>query len=151
MFQDDIFDDWLDSESKSVLNKFKTNELLTIEDKMILTLKAQTNHFHHLDQDIRQDISNLDNKTMKAISELDNKTMKAISELDNKTMKAITRLEENNNKRFEQLNIEIKNINIEIKNIYKAINNQTWKMLGAIGLIVVLSKLAESLPFIKFG
>lgn len=140
MFQDDIFDDWLDSESKSVLNKFKTNELLTIEDKMILTLKAQTNHFHHLDQDIRQDISNLDNKTMKAISEL-----------DNKTMKAITRLEENNNKRFEQLNIEIKNINIEIKNIYKAINNQTWKMLGAIGLIVVLSKLAESLPFIKFG
>ena len=147
MFQDDIFDDWLDSESKSVLNKFKTNEPLTIEDKMILTLKAQTNHFHHLDQDIRQDISNLDNKTMKAISEL-----------DNKTMKAITRLEENNNKRFEQLNIEIKNINIEIKNInieikniYKAINNQTWKMLGAIGLIVVLSKLAESLPFIKFG
>lgn len=140
MFQDDIFDDWLDSESKSVLNKFKTNELLTIEDKMILTLKAQTNHFHHLDQDIRQDISNLDNKTMKAISEL-----------DNKTMKAITGLEENNNKRFEQLNIEIKNINIEIKNIYKAINNQTWKMLGAIGLIVVLSKLAESLPFIKFG
>lgn len=136
MFQDDIFDDWLDSESKSVLNKFKTNEPLTIEDKMILTLKAQTNHFHHLDQDIRQDISNLDNKTMKAI----------------------TRLEENNNKRFEQLNIEIKNINIEIKNInieikniYKAINNQTWKMLGAIGLIVVLSKLAESLPFIKFG
>lgn len=129
MFQDDIFDDWLDSESKSVLNKFKTNEPLTIEDKMILTLKAQTNHFHHLDQDIRQDISNLDNKTMKAI----------------------TGLEENNNKRFEQLNIEIKNINIEIKNIYKAINNQTWKMLGAIGLIVVLSKLAESLPFIKFG
>ena len=128
MFQDDIFDEWLDSESRTVLNKFKTNEPLSIEDKMILTLKAQTNHFHHLDQDIRKDIADLDNKTMTAIADL----------------------KKDNNKRFEKIDERFEILSNEIKNIYKAINNQTWKMLGAIGLIVVLSKLAESLPFIKF-
>ena len=184
MFQDDIFDEWLESESKSVLHKFKTNEPLSIEDKMILTLKAQTNHFHHLDQDIRKDIADLDNKTMTAIADLDNKTMTAIADLDNKTMTAIADLDnktmnaiadldnktmnaiadldnktmtaiaesrKDNNEKFEKIDEKFEVLGNEIKNIYKAINNQTWKMLGSIGLIVVLSKLAESVPFlIKF-
>ena len=128
MFQDDIFEKWLDSESKSVLTKFQTNEPLTVEDKMILTLKAQTNHFYHLDQDIRKDISELDKKTMTAISELKTDSDKRFEQVD---------------KRFEQLSGEI-------REIYKAINSQTWKMIGAIGLIVVLSKLVDDLPSIFF-
>jgi len=135
MFQDDIFDEWLDSESQSVLNKFKTNEPLSIEDKMILTLKAQTNHFYHLDQDIRKDISDLDNKTMTAISDLREDTNKRFEQVD---------------KRFEQVDKRFEKLHDELHNIYKAINNQTWKMIGSVGLIVVFSKLVESLPLIKF-
>ena len=59
MFQDDMFDEWLDSESKKSLEKFKNNEMLTLEDKMILTLKAQSNHFYHLDQDMKTDMQDL--------------------------------------------------------------------------------------------
>jgi uncharacterized coiled-coil DUF342 family protein len=115
MFQDDIFDEWLDSESKSVLKKFKTNEPLTIEDKMVLTLKAQTNHFAHLDVELRKDIKDLDEKT---------------------------------DKRFEQVDKRFEEISKEIKNIYQAINNQTWKMLGGVGLIVILGKIIDDLPIL---
>ncbi|VFN06696.1 MAG: hypothetical protein BECKG1743F_GA0114225_112742, partial [Candidatus Kentron sp. G] len=44
---------------------------------------------------------------------------------------------------------EIKDIHKEIKNLYQAINSQTWKMIGAMGLamglFVSLSKLLERL------
>jgi len=160
MFQDDIFEKWLDSESKSVLTKFQTNEPLTVEDKMILTLKAQTNHFYHLDQDIRKDISELDKKTMTAISELDKKTMTAISELktdSDKRFEQVDKRFEQVDKRFEQVDKRLEQVDKrfeqlsgEIREIYKAINSQTWKMIGAIGLIVVLSKLVDDLPSIFF-
>ncbi len=146
MFQDDIFDEWLDNESQQVLGKFKSNEKLSIEDKMILTLKAQTNHFHHLDEDIRKDIA----KINKDIAKLDSRTMTAIAELDNKTMTAISELRKDSDKKFEQTDKRFEQMSQEIKHIYQAINSQTWKMIGAIGLIVVFSKLAESLPLIKF-
>jgi uncharacterized coiled-coil DUF342 family protein len=71
MFQDDIFDEWLESESKTVLEKFKTNQPLTVEDKMVLTLKAQTNHFHHLDQDIRKDIATFKSDIDKKFEQVD--------------------------------------------------------------------------------
>ena len=153
MFQDDIFEKWLDSESKSVLTKFQTNEPLTVEDKMILTLKAQTNHFYHLDQDIRKDISELDKKTMTAISELDKKTMTAISELktdSDKRFEQVDKRFEQVDKRLEQVDKRFEQLSGEIREIYKAINSQTWKMIGAIGLIVVLSKLVDDLPSIFF-
>ena len=153
MFQDDIFEKWLDSESKSVLTKFQTNEPLTIEDKMILTLKAQTNHFYHLDQDIRKDISELDKKTMTAISELDKKTMTAIFELkadSDKRFEQVDKRFEQVDKRLEQVDKRFEQLSGEIREIYKAINSQTWKMIGAIGLIVVLSKLVDDLPSIFF-
>jgi tetrahydromethanopterin S-methyltransferase subunit G len=124
MFQDDIFDEWLDSESKTVLGKFKSNKPLSIEDKMILTLKAQTNHFAHLDQDIRKDIAKLGESTNKRFEQVD--------------------------KRFEQVDKRFEQLNLEIKNIYQAINNQTWKMIGAIGLIVILGKIINDIPlFLK--
>jgi flagellar capping protein FliD len=122
MFQDDIFDEWLDSESKSVLKKFKTNEPLTVEDKMILTLKAQTNHFAHLDVELRKDIKDLDSKTDKRFEQVD--------------------------KRFEQVDKRFEEMNNEIKKIYQAINNQTWKMLGGVGLIVILGKIIDDLPIL---
>jgi uncharacterized coiled-coil DUF342 family protein len=122
MFQDDIFDEWLDSESKSVLKKFKTNEPLTAEDKMILTLKAQTNHFAHLDVELRKDIKDLDSKTDKRFEQVD--------------------------KRFEQVDKRFEEMNNEIKKIYQAINNQTWKMLGGVGLIVILGKIIDDLPIL---
>ncbi len=129
MFKDDIFDEWLDSESKRVLEKFKQNEQLSIEDKMILTLKAQTNHFAHLDIEIREEIE----KSRKLSSE----EIKAFRDEQNKKW-------DEQNKKWDENQKELKDIRNEMNKIYQSINNQTWKMIGAVGLIVILGKLIDS-------
>lgn len=45
-------------------------------------------------------------------------------------------------KRFEQVGKRFEQTQEELKKLYLAINSQTWKMIGAIGLIVVLARLA---------
>jgi chaperonin cofactor prefoldin len=48
-------------------------------------------------------------------------------------------------KRFEQVDKRFEQTHEELKKLYQAINSQTWKMIGAIGLIVVLARLAGGL------
>jgi uncharacterized protein (DUF3084 family) len=124
MFQDDIFEEWLDKEAKQALDKFKNNETITIEDKMILTLKAQTNHFYHLDKEIREDIQGLRSDTNKRFEQVD----KRLEQID---------------KRFEQVDKRFEVMQIELQKVYQAINSQTWKMIGSVGLIVILGKLID--------
>jgi uncharacterized protein (DUF3084 family) len=131
MFQDDIFEEWLDKEAKQALDKFKNNETITIEDKMILTLKAQTNHFYHLDKEIREDIQGLRSDTNKRFEQVD------------KRFEQIDKRFEQVDKRFEQVDKRFEVMQIELQKVYQAINSQTWKMIGSVGLIVILGKLID--------
>jgi len=173
LFEDKLFDDWLDSEAKKAIDKFRNNEQLTIEDKMMLTLKAQTNHFIHLDVELREDIKNLDLKFSKEIERLDEKiekyqeeNIKRFEQIDrrfeqiDKRFEQIDRRFEQIDKRFEQIDKRFEQIDEKFEKIdekfekihkdmnrlYSAINSQTWKMIGAIGLIVVFIKVADNLP-----
>ncbi|MBC8525322.1 MAG: hypothetical protein H8D22_00390, partial [Candidatus Cloacimonetes bacterium] len=58
MFKDDIFDKWLDTKSKQIILKLD-KEKLSSEEMMVLVLKAQSNHFQHLDEDLRKDMQQL--------------------------------------------------------------------------------------------
>ncbi len=54
MFESNIFDEYLAEESRRVLDKLrKGEEPLSQDDKLIMILKSQTNHFHHLDVELR--------------------------------------------------------------------------------------------------
>jgi ABC-type thiamine transport system ATPase subunit len=59
MFDDKLFDEWLDSQSKQIFTRLAAGESLRPEEMIILVLKAQTNHFAHLDQDLRQEMMQL--------------------------------------------------------------------------------------------
>ena len=59
MFKDDIFEKWLDTKSKQIILKLD-KEKLSSEEMMVLVLKAQANHFQHLDEDLRKDMQQLD-------------------------------------------------------------------------------------------
>lgn len=68
MFGNELFDHWLNQKSLEILNKVEKEKLST-EDMLILSLKAQTNHFHHMDeefrgefQDIKRQFDNVDKK-----------------------------------------------------------------------------------------
>ena len=56
MFDDKFFEDWLDSQAQKVMEKVASGEGIAPEQMMILMLKAQTNHFAHLDVDLRNEM-----------------------------------------------------------------------------------------------
>jgi hypothetical protein len=59
MFESNVFEKWLDDKSKELVTKIGNQESLTSEEMIILVLKAQSNHFHHLDEDMRKDMHDL--------------------------------------------------------------------------------------------
>ena len=58
VFNNEIFDSWLTKKSDQILSKVD-RETISTEEMIILVLKAQTNHFDHMDQDMKKGISDL--------------------------------------------------------------------------------------------
>jgi hypothetical protein len=61
VFDNMPFDYWLTQKSQEILSK-ADKEKITTEDLIILTLKAQTNHFHHMDVEFRDEFKKIDKK-----------------------------------------------------------------------------------------
>lgn len=61
MFENQLFDHWLNQKSQEILSKMD-KEKVTTEDMLILTLKAQTNHFHHMDVEFRDEFKKIDQR-----------------------------------------------------------------------------------------
>ena len=59
MFDDSVFEEWLDKKAIEVFSKLGTDEPIKPEEMIILVLKAQANHFMHLDQDLRSEMKAL--------------------------------------------------------------------------------------------
>ncbi len=91
MFDDKFFDDWLDSQAQKVMEKVATGEGIAPEQMMILMLKAQTNHFAHLDIDLRNEIKLLREDMDKRFEQIQIEAVKRFEQVD---------------KRFEQMQIE---------------------------------------------
>lgn len=84
MFDEKFFEEWLDSQAQKVMDKVANGEGISPEQMMILMLKAQTNHFVHLDVDLRNE-------------------MKALREDMDKRFEQVERRFEQIDKRFEQI------------------------------------------------
>ena len=128
MFDNEIFDKWLDKEAEKVIQKLTDGEKLEGEDKLILMLKAQTNHFHHLDKEIREEITLFKKESREYWAENE----KRWAENEKRWVENEKRWEENN-KRWEENQREL-------KKIYETINSQTWKIIGAIGTFIAISQ-----------
>lgn len=70
MFDNNVFEQWLDQKSKELVDKIGSGAALSSEEMIILVLKAQSNHFLHLDQDLRTDMKSLSAKTTQEIHTL---------------------------------------------------------------------------------
>jgi hypothetical protein len=68
VFDNLVFDSWLTKKSEEILYKVD-REKITTEEMLILILKAQTNHFHHVDVEFREEFKKIDNR----FSQLENK------------------------------------------------------------------------------
>jgi exonuclease VII large subunit len=148
MFQNDFFDQWLDEEALRVQAKIKSGQALDADDKVLLILKAQVNHFHHLDIELRDEIKVLREDMGQRFEQADKRFEQMRTDMDKRFEQVDKRFEQmrtDMDKRFEQVDKRFEQTHEELKKLYQAINSQTWKMIGAIGLIVVLARLAGGL------
>jgi len=99
MFDDKFFDDWLDNQAQKVMEKVANGEGIAPEQMMILMLKAQTNHFAHLDVDLRNEMILLREDMDKRFEQVD----KRFEQVD----KRFEQMQQETAKRFDQLTTRI--------------------------------------------
>ena len=89
MFDDKFFDEWLDSQAQKVMEKVASGESVAPEQMMILMLKAQTNHFAHLDVDLRNEMVLLREDMDKRFEQVD----KRFEQVDKRFEQLISRID----------------------------------------------------------
>ena len=102
MFDDKFFEDWLDSQAQKVMEKVASGEGIAPEQMMILMLKAQTNHFAHLDVELREDVQNLDIRLSSQMEKMNERLSSEMRELREDMDKRFEQVD----KRFEQVQAE---------------------------------------------
>ena len=95
MFDDKFFDDWLDSQAQKVMEQVASGQSISSDQMMILMLKAQTNHFAHLDIDLRSEMKALREDMDKRFEQVD----KRFEQMHVETAKRFEQVD----KRFDQL------------------------------------------------
>ncbi len=109
MFDDKFFEDWLDSQAQKVMEKVANGEGIAPEQMMILMLKAQTNHFAHLDVDLRNEMVLLREDMDRRFEQAKLETAKQFEQVDKRLEQVDKRLEQFDkrldqfDKRFEQV------------------------------------------------
>ena len=103
MFDDKFFDDWLENQAQKVMEKVASGESIAPEQMMILMLKAQTNHFAHLDVELREDVKNLDIRLSSQMEKMNERLSGEMRELRQDMDKRFEQVD----KRFEQLTSRI--------------------------------------------
>jgi len=91
MFNDDMFEAWLEKKNLEIIEKITSGQILNSDDMIALVLKAQTNHFLHLDQDLRQEMIELRKDMDKRFEQVD------------KRFEQVDKRFEQVDKRFEQI------------------------------------------------
>jgi hypothetical protein len=105
MFDDQLFEDWLDNKTKAIFSKLG-EETLSSDEMILLVLKAQTNHFEHLDKDLRTEMAVL-NKELREEMILLRKDMDKRFEQVDKRFEQVDKRFEQVDKRFEVLTSRI--------------------------------------------
>ncbi|VFM98158.1 MAG: hypothetical protein BECKG1743D_GA0114223_102497 [Candidatus Kentron sp. G] len=169
MLENDIFEQWLGDEAARVLAKLKNDEPLTQDDKLIIVLKGQMNHFYHLDVELRQEMlalredmkqrdvdlrQDMKQRDVDLRQDMKQRNVDLRQDMDRRNVdlrQEMLTLRQDMDRRFEvitgeikQIHTEIRQINDEIKQMYRTINAQTWKIVSLVGLFVLLGKVIEN-------
>ena len=121
VFNNEIFDSWLNKKSDEILSKVDREKIST-EEMIILVLKAQTNHFHHMDVDMKKGMSELSDK---------------FKEVDQRFEKVDQRFEKMD-QRFEKMDQRLERMDQKIDNRFMWMIGITIAMSGGIYLKLFL-------------
>ncbi len=93
MFDDKFFDDWLDSQAQKVMEQVASGQSISSDQMMILMLKAQTNHFVHLDVDLRTEMRALREDMDKRFEQMQVETAKRFEQVDKRFDQLTSRMD----------------------------------------------------------
>lgn len=122
VFNNEIFDSWLNKKSDEILSKVDREKIST-EEMIILVLKVQTNHFHHMDVDMKKGLSDIDHKFTLSLSDIDQKFTSKFEQAD---------------RRFERIEQKIEKLDHKIDNRFMWMIGITIAMSGGIYLKLFL-------------
>ena len=105
MFDDELFEDWLDKKTTAIFSKLG-EEALSSDEMILLVLKAQTNHFEHLDKDLRTEMAALNKELREEMILLRKDMDKRFEQVDKRFEQVNSRFEQID-KRFEVLTSRI--------------------------------------------
>ena len=123
MFDDKFFEDWLDSQAQKVMGLVASGQGISSDQMMILMLKAQTNHFAHLDIDLRSEMKALREDMDKRFEQTD----KRIEQID-KRIEQIDQRIELVDKRFEQVDKRFEQIDRRFEQVDKRFEQLTSRI-----------------------
>ena len=103
MFDDKFFEQWLDSQAQKVMELVANGQSISPEQMMVLVLKAQTNHFAHLDIELREDIQALDKRLSGEMQSMNERLGKEMQSMNERLGKEMQDLRKDMDKRFEQV------------------------------------------------
>ena len=93
MFDDKFFDNWLDTQAQKVMEQVASGQSISSDQMMILMLKAQTNHFAHLDIDLRSEMHALREDMDKRFEQMQVETVKRFEQVDKRFDQLTSRMD----------------------------------------------------------
>ncbi|MCS6971992.1 MAG: hypothetical protein NZL89_03125 [Leptospiraceae bacterium] len=131
---DDVFSQWLDKKAAEIIAKID-KEKLSSEEMIILILKAQANHFAHLDQDLRREMQILREDTMREIALLREDMNRRFEQVE-KRFEQVEKRFEQVEMRFEQIDKRFEQIDKRFEQIDKRFNQLYTFLQWLMGLLV---------------
>lgn len=119
VFNNMIFDSWLNRKSDEILSKVD-RETISNEDMLILILKAQTNHFHHMDDEFREEFKHVRCEADKSFEQIHKGMHKRFEQVD----KQFIEVQEDMSKRFEQVDKRIENLDTSVNKRFEQVDKR---------------------------
>ena len=130
MFDNEFFEKWIDEQATQALKKLASQQSLSPNEMMVLVLKAQTNHIHHLSQNMHGEMVSV----RKEVKEVKQDVMTLREDMDRR----FELMQQQMDKRFEQVQQQFNNM------INRSDNMMRWSISTTLvvgGLVVAAIKL----------
>jgi predicted RNase H-like nuclease (RuvC/YqgF family) len=119
MFDDKFFEQWLDNQAQKVMEQVANGQSISPEQMMVLVLKAQTNHFAHLDIELREDIQALDRRLSGEMQSMNERLGKEMQSMNERLGKEMQDLRKDMDKRFEQVDKRFEQVDKRFEQVDK--------------------------------
>ena len=151
MFDNEFFEKWIDEQATQTLKKLASQQSLSPNEMMVLVLKAQTNHIHHISQNmhgemvsVRKDVAEIRQEVTEVRQEV-TEVKQEVKEVKQDVMtlredmdRRFELMQQQMDKRFEQVQQQLNNM------INRSDNMMRWSISTTLvvgGLVVAAIKL----------